>query len=280
MFNLISKKKIDKNKEIHVPKNMFMKCVSCNGMIHTKSLVKSLHKCPECEYYLPMNSHERINLICDDDSFKPLKINLKKANPLEFEGYLEKIEELQVKTNLKEAVNIGVATIRGQKVIFGVMEQSFLLGSLSSQVGKILVNAFDYATSKKLPVVLYTVSGGARMQEGVASLMQMASVSAAVKRHSNEGLFYMPILTNPTTGGVTASFAMLGDIIAAEPNALICFAGPRVIKETIKQELPEGFQKSEFLLDHGFIDKIITRENQRAYIAQLIKAHAFYAKEK
>lgn len=280
MFNLISKKKIDKKKEIPVPENMFMKCPACGGMIHTKSLAKSLHKCPECEYYLPMTSTERINLICDDNSFKALKVSLKKANPLNFDGYLEKIEDLQTKTNLKEAVNVGVATIRGQKVVFGVMEQSFLLGSLSSQVGKILVNAFDYATNKKLPVVLYTVSGGARMQEGVASLMQMATVSAAVKRHSNEGLFYMPVLTNPTTGGVTASFAMLGDIIAAEPNALICFAGPRVIKETIKQELPDGFQKSEFLLEHGFIDKIITRENQRAYIAQLIKAHAFYAKEK
>ena len=153
------------------------------------------------------------------------------------------------------------------------MEHSFLLGSLSSQVGKILVEGFDYATDKKLPFILYTVSGGARMQEGIVSLMQMGTVSAAVKRHSNAGLLYIPVLTNPTTGGVSASFAMLGDVILAEPNALICFAGPRVIKETIRQELPEGFQRSEFLVEHGFLDGIVTRENQRAYLSQLLKVH-------
>ncbi|MGL5020763.1 MAG: acetyl-CoA carboxylase, carboxyltransferase subunit beta [Mycoplasmatales bacterium] len=280
MFNLISKKKIEKKEEIKVPENMFIKCPNCCKMVQSKKTESNLCKCPECAFYFPMTSLQRINMICDEGSFKPIKVTLKKVNPLNFEGYPEKIKALQEKTNLKEAVSMGSATIRGQKVVIGVMEHSFLLGSLSSQVGKILVKSFDYATSRKLPVVLYTVSGGARMQEGVVSLMQMAAVSAAIKRHSNAGLFYMPILTNPTTGGVTASFAMLGDIIMAEPNALICFAGPRVIKETIKQDLPEGFQKSEFLLEHGFLDKIITRENQRAYIGQLIKAHKIYLKEK
>ena len=273
MFNIKSKKKIKNKTPIDVPKDMFLKCKDCGKLIESKAMIDNLNKCPECDFYFPMTSIERINFLTDENSFKKIKVKLHNVNPLGFDGYPEKVQNLKDTTGLDEAVNVGVAKIRGRKVVIGVMEHSFLLGSLSSQVGKILVEGFDYATDKKLPFILYTVSGGARMQEGIVSLMQMGTVSAAVKRHSNAGLLYIPILTNPTTGGVSASFAMLGDIILAEPDALICFAGPRVIKETIRQELPEGFQKSEFLVEHGFLDGIVTRENQRAYLSQLLKVH-------
>lgn len=273
-INIISKTKLPfLKKKIDVPEQLFVKCNECGKMMENSKVIANFSICPECGAYFTLTAQARVEMITDNESFQKLNIKLRNTNPLKIDEYDKRRKALKKETGLDEAVLVGTCKIAGQDAIIGVMDSRFLLGSLSSQVGKLLVESFDYATEHKLPFILYTVSGGARMQEGIVSLMQMATVSAAVKRHSNAGLFYMPILTNPTTGGVTASFAMLGDIIAAEPKALICFAGPRVIKDTIKQELPEGFQKSEFLLEKGFLDLIIPRENQSAYIANFIRVH-------
>lgn len=273
-INIISKTKLPfKKKKIDVPEELFIKCDDCGTMMETQKVRQNFSICPECGYYFKLNAFQRLDLIADRDTFVKLEVEIRDTNPLKMDDYDKRRKNLKKQTGLEEAVLVGTCKIEGEDTVIGIMDSRFLLGSLSSQVGKMLIAAFDYATENKLPVILYTVSGGARMQEGIVSLMQMATVSAAVKRHNNAGLFYMPILTNPTTGGVTASFAMLGDIIAAEPNALVCFAGPRVIRDTIKEELPDGFQKSEFLLEKGFLDLIIKRENQKAYVANFIRIH-------
>lgn len=228
--------------------------------------------CPECGSYFRMNADERISLICD--SFKEKDAGLTSKNILDFPNYDEKLSAALKSSDSKEAVVYGIAKIGGYKAVVFVMNSEFMMGSMGRVVGEKITRAFELATAKKLPVIGFTTSGGARMQEGIYSLMQMAKVSGAVKRHSDAGLLYITVLTDPTTGGVTASFAMEGDIIIAEPNALVGFAGARVIRQTTGQELPEGFQRSEFLLEHGFVDIIEKRENLKYTLTNILRLHS------
>jgi acetyl-CoA carboxylase carboxyl transferase subunit beta len=229
--------------------------------------------CPHCGYNFRISAWERIAITIDEKSFEEWDTDVTTKDPLDFPGYLDKVAQMQEKTGLHEAVLTGEAKVRGLPLAIGVMDVNFIMGSMGTVVGEKITRLFEKAVVEKLPVVLFTASGGARMQEGIFSLMQMAKISAAVKRHSKAGLFYLTVLTDPTTGGVTASFAMEGDIILAEPQALIGFAGRRVIEQTIRQELPEDFQKAEFLLDHGFVDQIVPRTNLREKIYHLISLH-------
>ncbi len=220
-----------------------------------------------------MSAKERFALISDEGSFVELDAGLKTGNPLQFPGYEDKISLEQDKSGIKEAVVTGLCKIGGIECVMGVMDSKFMMGSMGSVVGEKLTRAFERATKEKLPVIVFSTSGGARMQEGIVSLMQMAKVSAAVRKHSDEGLLYISVITDPTTGGVTASFAMLGDIILSEPNALVGFAGRRVIEQTINQKLPEGFQRAEFVLEHGFIDKIVDRRVLKETLLSILRIH-------
>ncbi|MDR0326202.1 MAG: acetyl-CoA carboxylase carboxyl transferase subunit beta [Oscillospiraceae bacterium] len=220
-----------------------------------------------------MSAPDRLRLVCDESAFTEIDAGVYSLNPLGFDGYSEKTAALRVKHGLNDAVLTGECTIGGLPCLIGAMDTRFMMGSMGSAVGERITRLFEKATEKRLPVILFTASGGARMQEGILSLMQMAKVSAAVGRHSAEGLLYISVLTDPTTGGVTASFAMLGDIILAEPGALVGFAGPRVIESTIRSKLPEGFQSAEFVLQHGFIDRIVSREDMRDSLVKLLALH-------
>ncbi|MGX7133319.1 MULTISPECIES: acetyl-CoA carboxylase, carboxyltransferase subunit beta [Enterococcus] len=255
-----------------VPDNMWAKCPSCKHTLYTKEMGAE-KVCPHCGYNFRISAWERIALTIDEKSFEEWDNDCRTSDPLDFPGYLEKIRITQEKTGLSEAVLTGNATINGVPLAIGVMDSHFIMGSMGTVVGEKITRLFERATTKGLPVVIFTASGGARMQEGIFSLMQMAKISAAVKRHSEAGLFYLTVLTDPTTGGVTASFAMEGDIILAEPQSLIGFAGRRVIEETIKQELPEDFQKAEFLKKHGFVDQIVPRKEMKERIYQLLTLH-------
>ena len=248
-------------------------CPKC-GKTVLKSVVKQ-HKyvCYECNYYFRVRAKNRIRMVSDKEAFEPWFTELTTGNPLNFPEYEEKIAKTQEKTGLSEGIVIGKTKIYGEETVLGVIDSRFMMGSMGHVVGEKITSAFERATEERLPVILFCCSGGARMQEGIISLMQMAKTSAAAKRHSEAGLLYVPVLTDPTTGGVTASFAMLGDIILAEPHALIGFAGPRVIEQTIGQKLPEGFQRSEFLLEHGFVDKIVERKDQKRVIGQILYMH-------
>lgn len=255
-----------------VPDELFAKCPACKHMIYQKDL--GLAKiCPTCSYNFRISARERLALTVDEGSFTELFRGLETTNPLKFPGYVEKLAATREKTNLDEAVLTGLATVSGQKIALGIMDAHFIMASMGMVVGEKLTRLFELATKEQLPVVLFTASGGARMQEGILSLMQMAKISAAVKRHSNAGLFYLTILTDPTTGGVSASFAMQGDIILAEPQALVGFAGRRVIENTVREDLPEDFQKAEFLLAHGFVDAIVKRTELAQTIAKLVAFH-------
>lgn len=255
-----------------IPDDLFLKCPGCQKVFQKESLTE-LKECPYCHYGYRLTAFERIKLICDEESFKELFTEVSGKNPLEFPGYEEKVKRLEKSTGLHEAVVTGYCTIEGKKVAFGVMDSNFLMGSMGQVVGEKITRLFELATKEKLPVVLYCASGGARMQEGIFSLMQMAKVSQSVKRHSNAGLFYLSFLTDPTTGGVTASFAMEGDLIVAEPKALIGFAGRRVIEKTLGEKLPANFQQAEFLLEYGFIDQIISRKEQKSRLSLLLSLH-------
>ena len=248
-------------------------CPKC-GKTVLKSVVKQ-HKyvCYECNYYFRVRAKNRIRMVSDKEAFEPWFTELTTENPLNFPEYEEKIAKTQEKTGLSEGIVIGKTKIYGEETVLGVIDSRFMMGSMGHVVGEKITSAFERATEERLPVILFCCSGGARMQEGIISLMQMAKTSAAAKRHSEAGLLYVPVLTDPTTGGVTASFAMLGDIILGEPGALVGFAGPRVIKQTIGQELPEGFQRSEFLVEHGIIDGIITRDKMKDTMYDLIVTH-------
>ena len=250
-----------------------IKCPKCKKMVDRSKVVKAKYVCYECGGYFRVKTNNRIKMVADIKSFTPWFDDMPVSNPLEFEGYEEKLAETREKTGAREAVTVGQCNIYGEPAVIGVCETRFMMGSMGHVVGEKITRAIERATELKLPVFIFCASGGARMQEGIVSLMQMAKTSAAIKKHSEAGLFYCSILTDPTTGGVTASFAMLGDVIMAEPGALIGFAGPRVIKQTIGQELPEGFQTSEFLLEHGFIDGIVKRENLKKTMYFLIKTH-------
>ncbi|MGO2099935.1 acetyl-CoA carboxylase, carboxyltransferase subunit beta [Vagococcus salmoninarum] len=256
-----------------VPDDMWQKCPSCQKAIYSKSLGAN-KICPNCSYCFRIGCRERIALTIDEGTFTEWDTDVTTKDPINFPNYLDKVTLVQEKTGLHEAVMTGIGQISGQEVVIGVMDSQFIMGSMGTVVGEKVTRAFEKALELKLPIIMFTASGGARMQEGIMSLMQMAKISAAVKRHSQGGLLYITVLTDPTTGGVTASFAMDGDIIIAEPEAQIGFAGRRVIEQTIKQKLPEEFQKAEFLLTHGFVDQIIPREQMQAKLSLLLKMHS------
>ena len=243
-------------------------------MVYKEDVISNAYACPKCGGYFRISAKRRIKMIADEGSFKEWFTGIENNNPLDYPDYPQKIENLKEKTRLDEAILIGEATIGGIRTVIGAMDTRFLMASMGYVVGEKITRTFEEATRQKLPVILFCCSGGARMQEGIISLMQMAKTSAAIKRHSKAGLLYTSVLTDPTTGGVTASFAMLGDIILAEPGSLIGFAGPRVIEQTIGQKLPEGFQRPEFLLDHGFLDGIAERGSMKEVLSLVLKMHS------
>ncbi len=255
------------------------KCPRCQDT-SPLSRYEELHRvCPKCNYHGRLSARERISITVDKESFKEFDKNMKSLNPIDFPDYEIKQEELREATELNDAVVTGTATIKGSPVVIGIMDSRYMMGSMGSVVGEKIARAFEYATENSLPVVMFTASGGARMQEGIVSLMQMAKTSGAVKLHSDAGGLYITVMTDPTTGGVTASFASLGDIIIAEPKVLIGFAGRRVIEGTIRQRLPEDFQLAEFMHDKGFVDMIVERRKMRSVLSHLLKLHGYDKKE-
>ena len=260
-------------KRPEVPEGLVKKCNACKSAVFVEEVKKNRYICPHCGNYFRIHAYRRVEMIVDPGTFKEWDTDMEIKNPLHYKGYEEKIRGLQEKTGLKEAVVTGYGEIKGNPSVIAVCDGRFLMASMGEAVGEKITRAVERATKMRLPVIIFACSGGARMQEGMVSLMQMAKTSAALKRHSDAGLLYISVLTDPTTGGVTARFAMLGDIILAEPNALIGFAGPRVIEQTIGQKLPKGFQRAEFLLEHGFIDKIVEREKQRDFLGKILSLH-------
>lgn len=256
-----------------VPEGLLKKCNVCKSAVFVEEVKDNDYICPHCGNYFRVHAWRRVQQIADPGTFEEWDAGLPQENPLHYKGYKEKIEGLQEKTGLDEAILTGKAEIDGNPTVLGVCDSRFMMASMGSVVGEKITRAVERATRERLPVVIFACSGGARMQEGIVSLMQMAKTSAALKRHSDAGLLYISVLTNPTTGGVTASFAMEGDIILAEPGALIGFAGPRVIRQTIGQKLPKGFQKAEFLLEHGFLDGIVDRKQMKATLSHLLSMH-------
>ena len=256
-----------------VPDEMWVKCPKCNAMLLTTDMEENLHVCTHCDHHFRMSAKQRIELLADKNSFVEQNGGLTGRNLLDFPGYNEKLEKAKKKAN--ESVRCGECTIDGIRTELCVMDAEFMMGSMGTVTGEKITRAFEYATENALPVIICTVSGGARMQEGILSLMQMAKTSGAVKRHSDAGLLYITVLTDPTTGGVTASFAMEGDIILAEPNSLVAFAGPRVIEQTMRQKLPKDFQTSEFVLQKGFIDAVVSRDKLKETVAKLLKMHGY-----
>lgn len=260
-------------KEPSAPEGLWLKCPKCGEVVYRDDVKAHGYVCPKCEGYFRIGTRTRIRMVADTGTFQEWFTDLETENPLEYPGYEEKIADLQEKTKLHEAVTVGKCMVNGLETVLGVCDARFLMGSMGYVVGEKITRAFERATEEKLPVVLFTSSGGARMQEGIVSLMQMAKTSAAIRKHSEAGLFFLPVLTDPTTGGVTASFAMLGDVILAEPGALIGFAGPRVIAQTIGQKLPEGFQRAEFLVEKGIIDGVVERQELKETVWKLLKIH-------
>ena len=255
------------------PQGILKKCNACKGAIFTEDVKRNLYICPKCGNYFRVHAYRRIEFLLDDGSFEEWDQGMTAGNPLGFPGYEEKVRTLQERTGLTEAVVTGKGRINGMETVIGVCDGRFMMASMGEAVGEKITRAVERATKLSLPVILFACSGGARMQEGIVSLMQMAKTSAALKRHSDAGLLYVSVLTDPTTGGVTASWAMLGDIILAEPHALIGFAGPRVIEQTIGQKLPKGFQRAEFLVEHGFVDRILPREEAKEVLSEILRMH-------
>ena len=257
-----------------MPDGLWTKCESCGGIVYNKQVEENLRVCPKCDYHFQMSAWERVKMLADTDTFQEYDSDMKSTDPLKFSDskpYKERLTEAQEKTGLTEAVLTGEMTIEEQPAVVGILDFAFMGGSMASVVGEKVTRAIERAIEKRLPIIMVCSSGGARMQEGILSLMQMSKTSAALGLFSEDALPYVAVLTNPTTGGVSASFASLGDIIIAEPKALIGFAGPRVIKQTIQQELPEGFQTSEFLFEHGMIDMIVRRPELKSTLAKLIR---------
>ena len=271
-FNVVKKRFNDGSDE---EERETVKCPRCQSSIFL-SRYEELHRvCPNCNYHGRLSASERISITFDKDSFKELDSGMKSLNPLNFPDYEEKQNELRDSTGLNDAVVTGTALIKGSPVVVGIMDSRYMMGSMGSVVGEKITRAFEYATENNLPVIMFTASGGARMQEGIVSLMQMAKTSGAVKMHSDNGGLYITVMTDPTTGGVTASFASLGDIIIAEPKVLIGFAGRRVIEGTIKQRLPDDFQLAEFMHEKGFVDMIVERRKMRSVLSHLLKLHGY-----
>lgn len=273
-FNVV-KLRFNGNQDEDIPS---FKCPRCQSVVTLKRYEELHRVCPDCNYHGRLSAPERIALTADKDSFTEFDSNITSCDPIEFPNYPQKQQELRESTGLKDAVVTGTAKIRGIKAVIGVMDSRYMMASMGSVVGEKITRAFEYATENNLPVVMFTASGGARMQEGIVSLMQMAKTSGAVKMHSDAGGLYITVLTDPTTGGVTASFASLGDIIIAEPKVLVGFAGRRVIESTMKQRLPEDFQLAEFMQDKGFVDMIVERRKMRSTLSNLLSIHG-YAKE-
>ena len=268
----ISEKKSANNKDENVETTTV--CPKCKQEFNKQEIKDNLNVCIACGHHYVISADKRMRNLVDKGTFKPLKCKVAFTNPLEYPDYEDKILSLQEKTGLDEAVLAGTAKIDGHDAVIAVMSSKFLMGSMGIAVGEKITNAVEYADKKKLPLIIFTASGGARMQEGIMSLMQMAKTSAAVEKFNSNGGLYISVLTHPTTGGVTASFATLGDITLAEPEALIGFAGPRVIEQTIGQKLPEGFQRSEFQQEHGFVDQIVPRDKMRETIAHILRLHS------
>ena len=262
-----------------VPEGLLRKCNKCGAAIITEDVKKGYYICPKCGGYFRVHAYRRIQMVIDEGTFEEWDHELVGGNPVAYKGYPEKVQALQEKTGLREAVVTGKGKIGGRDTVIAVCDGRFLMASMGWAVGEKITRAVERATEEKLPVIIFACSGGARMQEGITSLMQMAKTSAALERHSKAGLLYVSVLTEPTTGGVTASFAMLGDIILAEPGALIGFAGPRVIEQTIRQKLPKGFQRAEFLVEHGFVDDIVRRENLKETLGKILELHENAAAE-
>jgi len=266
-------KEVQTEKKIKIPEGLWVKCDSCKEIIYKKEIDKNLKICPKCNYHFRISARERIQLLVDEGSFSETDTGLSSTDPLDFKdklSYRERLEENKKKSALEEAAISGEATIEGYPVVVVIMDFSFMGGSMGSVVGEKVMRAAEVAVETKRPLITVSSSGGARMQEGIFSLMQMARVSAAIARVSENGGLYLSVLADPTFGGVTASFAMLGDVIIAEPRSLIGFAGPRVIEQTIKQQLPDDFQRAEFLLDHGMIDGVVDRKDLKRTIGQII----------
>jgi len=262
------------DKKVKIPEGLWLKCNNCKEIVYKKELERNLNVCPKCDYHFRVSARERIRLIADSGSFQEMFTGIQTGDPLRFvdtKPYGDRIRESQKKSGLDEAVIAGEATINSLPVVIAALDFTFMGGSMGSVVGERIVLAIEDAMKKKCPLVIISSSGGARMQEGILSLMQMAKTSAAIGKFKEEGGLYISILTDPTFGGVSASFAMLGDIIIAEPRSLIGFAGPRVIEQTIKQQLPDDFQKAEFLLEHGLIDMIIDRKKLKETLSRIIK---------
>ena len=264
-------KNINKKTNIDIPIGKWVKCEKCKEIIYKETLRQNLNICPNCGHYFRMHIGKRIELIIDNGTYERFNINIDTTNPLNLEDYPKKIKALREKTGLEEAVACGTGDINGEKVVICIMDSGFLMGSMGAVVGEKITYSIEKAIELELPLIIFTVSGGARMQEGIISLMQMAKTTAALTKLDEAGGLYISVLTDPTYGGVTASFASLGDIIIAEPGAMIGFAGQRVIEQTIGESLPDGFQTSEFLLEHGFIDKIVERKDLKEILYKLIK---------
>ena len=260
-------------RENYVPGERLCTCPQCGGGSERRAVAAALSVCPLCGYHFPMGAYYRLSSVLDSGSFRELNEKLTSNDPLHFPGYGAKLDAARRKTGMNEAAVTAVGTIGGSRCVVGVLDSRFFMGSMSAAVGEKLTLAIEHAIKNKLPLILFAASGGARMQEGILSLMQMAKTSAALARFAEKGLLYISVLTDPTTGGVTASFASLGDIILAEPGALIGFAGPRVIQQTIGETLPQGFQRAEFQMEHGFVDAVVPRSQMRDTLARLLKLH-------
>ena len=257
----------------YIPNELWVKCPVCKNPVLSADLSENLKVCPNCSYHFRIGARQRIEITVDKGSFEEFDADMMSTNIIDFPDYSRKLKNAKLNSGENESVITGKARISGCEAVIAVMNSQFMMGSMGTVTGEKVTRAFEYATEKSLPVIVFTVSGGARMQEGILSLMQMAKTSGAVKRHSDAGLLYITVLTDPTTGGVTASFAMEGDIILAEPKALIAFAGPRVIEQTIRQKLPKDFQSAEFLVEKGFVDRVVPRKEMKEMLAKLLILH-------
>lgn len=259
--------------QIDIPVGKWIKCDKCKEIVYKETVRENMSICPNCGAYFRMHINKRLEMIIDEGSYKKFDLNIDTVNPLNLEGYEQKIKTLRTKTGIPEAVSAGIGKINGEDVVICVMDSGFLMGSMGSVVGEKITYSMEKAIELNVPFIIFCTSGGARMQEGIISLMQMAKTTSAVAKMNKDGILYISVLTDPTYGGVTASFASIADIVLAEPGAMIGFAGQRLIQQTIGQSLPEGFQTAEFLLDHGFIDKIVERQNMKKTIFDLIQFH-------
>lgn len=262
-------------KKPFVPDEMWEKCPECGTLLLTTDIEENLRVCSKCNHHFRLNARERVNMVADKDSFVEMDADMESRNIIDFPDYDEKLEKNKLKSGEKESVICGTCKLHGIDTVIVSMNSEFMMGSMGTVTGDKITRAFEYATEHMLPIIVFTVSGGARMQEGILSLMQMAKTSGAVKMHSDAGLLYITVLTDPTSGGVTASFAMEGDIILAEPRALIAFAGPRVIEQTIRQKLPKDFQTAEFVQEKGFVDKVVDRRHLKETLNHILKIHNY-----